>query len=195
MRRSKYLIILGACCFLGAQFASLSRADAAPAAFGTSFYEFVEVADPFTGQNNTWATANAAAAASTYNGQNGYLATITSQAENDFLFGLTAGSYTGFTGAWIGGKSPEGWLTGPEAGQGFTYTNWGGVEPNNNGYAYMNIGSAAFGINPGEWPDGNGTPSGGDPVIGYFVEYPLPEPSAALLLGFGSLALLLRRRQ
>ena len=176
-------------------FVDRAQAAVVPVLFGSSYYAYVEVPDPFTGQNNTWATANAAASAMTFNGEVGYLATITSQAENDFLFSMVDGLYTGFTGAWIGGKSPEGWLTGPEAGQPFGYTNWGGVEPNNAGFAYMNIGSAFAGINPGQWPDGNGTPSPGDPVIGYFVEFPIPEPSTMLLLGISSMALLVRKRR
>jgi hypothetical protein len=92
----------------------------------------------------------------------------------------------------LGGKAPEGWLDGPEAGQAFSYTNWGGVEPNNSGYLYMNIGTSFAGIGPGQWaddvPPGIPNPST-DPVIGYFVEYEgiqaVPEPSSCLLLAFG----------
>jgi hypothetical protein len=150
------------------------------------YYEFVEVPDPFAPPNNSWATASAAASARTYNGLTGHLATITSQAENDFLLSLVSGSFSGFVGAWLGGKSPEGWLAGAENGQAFAYTYWndstvGGAEPNNGGYAYMMIGTEGYynysHMLPGRWIDdsnvaGQGGPDPSqDPVIGYFVEY------------------------
>jgi len=52
----------------------------------------------------------------TFNGASGHLATVSSAAENSFLFTL--------------------------AGQPFSFVNWGGSEPNNAGFAYMNIGTA-----------------------------------------------------
>lgn len=147
-------------------------ARAVPVPFGSSFYDFVAVTDPFTGSNNSWDTARAAAETMVFNGVNGHLATVTSQAENDFLFSLASGQFTGFAGAWLGGKSPEGWLVGPEAGQGFTFTNWAGVEPNNNGFAYMSIGTV---FSPGQWADDSGVQGlpdpNLDPVVGYFVEF------------------------
>lgn len=163
-------------CLLGLFVASTVSAQAVPVFFGDHYYQFVEVADPFTGENNAWWTARDAAAASTNLGYIGHLATITSKAENDFLYDLVEGQYSsGFTGAWLGGKAPEGWLVGPEAGQGFGYTAWGGIEPNNQGYAYMNIGTPYSGIGPSDWADDggvNGLPEQpGDPVVGYFVEY------------------------
>lgn len=71
----------------------------------------------------------------------GHLATITSQAENDFVFGLLTAT------SWLGGSdnAVEGewrWVEGPEAGQQFwqglaggsavngAYTNWAPGEPN-----------------------------------------------------------------
>ncbi len=183
--------VVGAC----AVFAS--RAEASPVAFGSNHYEFIQVTDPFTGDNNAWWTARDAAAAMTFSGVNGHLVTITSQAENDFLLSI-AGSHSGFQGAWLGGKHAEGWLVGPEAGQSFAaagYANFGGIEPNNAGYAYMNIGDTTFGIPSGTWADDSlaggtaqGVPAvGSDPVVGYFVEYSgtaaVPEPGSFALLG------------
>lgn len=167
-------------------------------------YEFIQVADPYTGSNNSWGADSAAAAASIFHGYSGHLATVASQEENDFLLSLVPGGFSEGAGAWLGGKAPEGWLEGPEAGEAFTFTNWGGSEPNNIGYAYMIVGSAFVGINPGEWADDSGVQGVPDPtgdrVIGYFVEYEttaaVPEPSSAMLFAFGlvGLVVLMRKR-
>lgn len=199
----KYLAI--AICIVGLHAASAQRAEATQV-FGSNYYEFVEASDPYSLDsnntyigNNSWENAKAAAAASVFNNINGHLATITSQAENDFLFGLVlAGNYSESIGFWLGGKAPEGWLVGPESGQTFIYTNWNTYEPNNAGYAYIR--------NNGLWYDdsvaqtvngqyvlttwGQGVPDlAHDPVIGYFVEYegaaPIPEPATLLLFGTG----------
>jgi hypothetical protein len=194
----KYLGI--AICAVGLTALTALQAAAVPLSFGSNAYELILVADPYNGMNNSWDTASAAAAASVYKGVHGHLATVTSQQENDFLVSLIPVVFTEFTGAWLGGKSPEGWLVGPEAGQPFTYTNWGGIEPNNEGYAYMNLGTTPF-LVPGLWMDDSnvqGVPEpGGDPVIGYFVEYEsVPEPATWLLLaaGLSCLALIQRKR-
>lgn len=142
------------------------------------YYEFV----PAPGV--TWQAASAAAAARTYLGTPGHLATVTYPAENSLLASLV--SQTGFAGSWIAARStPSGecsWTAGPESGlvfsQGQTpvaggYANWGGIEPNNNpGFGYMNVGTSFAGIANGQWADDDdGTPGANDPVIGYFVEY------------------------
>lgn len=172
--------------------------------FGNNYYKFIEVSYPYTGNNNAWWTAEAAAKSSTHNGVNGHLATITSQGENAFLLSL-APVKTGFAGAWIGGKAPGGWLTGPEKGNSFGYANWGSPEPNNSGYAYMSIGNTLYAR--GLWVDdsiyyeaGQGIPdSYADPVLGYFVEYEnaaaVPIPPAILLLGSGLVGIIGIRRK
>ncbi|WP_036055067.1 VCBS domain-containing protein, partial [Bradyrhizobium sp. URHD0069] len=60
-----------------------------------------------------------------------YLATITSQAEQDFVHALTDG-----VGGWLGGYSSDAsqvatwqWVTGPETGAHFVYQNWNFGEP------------------------------------------------------------------
>jgi hypothetical protein len=180
---------------------------ALPSPFGANDYEFVQVANPYSANNNSWSTAFSSATASTFSGVNGHLATVTSQAENDFLLSLVpSGVFTSFTGAWLGGKAPEGWLTGPESGSSFTYTHWVGIEPNNAGYAYMSIGGG-YGTG-GFWADDSdsGAPEGipnsfFDPVIGYFVEYEgtaahgVPDmPNTFALLGFAFVGMISFKR-
>jgi len=76
---------------------------------GTHYYEFV-TADG----NVTWEAARGLATARTFNGLSGYLASVTSQAENDFI-----GSKVGSAEAWLGGNDTaiEGtwvWADAPE---------------------------------------------------------------------------------
>ncbi len=112
----------------------------------------------------TWAEAKAAAEVTLGNGMKGYLATITSAEEQQFLqatFGSTRG--------WIGASDAEAegtwnWVTGPEAGTVFHirdattqpgYSNWdsgrSGSEPNNGG----------------DGGDGGGYPPGGEDYAAY----------------------------
>ena len=77
--------------------------------------------------------------------------------------------------------------------------NWGGSEPNNDGYAYMNIGTLFAGISLGKWVDDSGdqgVPDSSDPVVGYFVECEaVPIPGAIWLLGSGLLGLVVAKRR
>lgn len=83
----------------------------------------------------SWSNANIAAT-----NRGGYLATITSAAENTFVFNLATPDatvwYSGY-GPWLGGVQPAGsvepaggwaWVT----GEPFTYRNWAQGQPNNN---------------------------------------------------------------
>jgi hypothetical protein len=196
-----------------------AAATAAPAAaavlfFGGHYYEYISALDI------GWTAARDAAGALVFDGQTGYLATITSAAENEFLRSNFSLGAVGFAGAWLGGQvTPDSggakgfWVTGPETGQQFSlggagfggaYANWGGVEPNNApSYAYMNVGSAFAGIANGQWADAiNGVSSVNDPIKGYIVEYnggpnAAPEPAAwaLMLVGFCAAGALLRRRR
>lgn len=85
------------------------------------YYEFI------SSLGITWTAARDAAALRTYFGQQGYLATLTTQAEADF-----SGSQAQGVG-WIGGSDAvtEGdwqWVTGPEAGTSFWNGGIGGTE-------------------------------------------------------------------
>jgi len=174
---------------------AVKPADAVPIQFGTQYFDFVS--DPGV----TWADAETAAAASTFDGVNGFLAVVTSAGENNFL-NANFNSFQSFAGAWLGGlvnNSDTGiWQVGPLAGSAFSqgqasvggaYVNWGGIEPNNAPSGmYMNLGILYAGINPGQWADAaNAVPSAGDPIQGYLVEFDVPatvpEPASVVLLG------------
>src|ERR1035438_3846734 len=94
------------------------------------FYDVISVSGTIS-----WEDANAAALA-----VGGYLATITSQAENDFAFLLVnnATYWHGSSGPWLGGyqspatNQPDAnwhWVT----GEAWNYTNWQIGQPNDSG--------------------------------------------------------------
>ncbi len=173
-----------------------------------NYYDFVTEGDFATegGQLTTWTQANTKASASTFLGLQGYLATITSQTENDFL------SSTFDSRGWIGGQvtaANQGtrtwtWTGGPDAGKSFwiggangastgaqiNYANWDTAEPNNfvvasdprgaNGESYAQFTAG------GKWNDLADDPSyqsvgqGLYRPNGYWVEYGLGDSSAGL---------------
>ncbi|WP_426422459.1 Ig-like domain-containing protein [Bradyrhizobium genosp. A] len=93
----------------------------------------------------TWAKADANAVA-----DGAYLATVTSQGEEDFIAKLAGWDHVRY-GVWSGGQSLDdnlqasshwSWVTGPEAGSDFTYAAWRAHEPSGWGtetVAYMVI--------------------------------------------------------
>lgn len=101
-----------------------------------------EVVD--NGSGVDWYSAIGLAFMRTYNGADGYLATVTTQAENDYLVGRLSGD------GWFGAsdETAEGdwrWVNGPETGTAFwaglgdgaavggLFSNWAGGEPNDAG--------------------------------------------------------------
>ena len=152
--------------------------------YNSHYYEYVST-------STDWKNAQTNAKARTFLNLPGYLATVSSQAENDFIKGLFSGS------AWIGASddytvinsatgattyanqaASEGkwyWASGPDAGTQFTssnspatpvaglFNNWASGEPNNanNNEHYANMGSAN-----GTWND-----SPLSQTMGYIVEY------------------------
>ena len=120
--------------------------------------------------NITWSAAREASTGSTYDGATGYLVTITSQEEQDFINARVSEKY------WMGlsDEVDEGtfeWMDGPEAGTEIRisgvnvsgqYNNWASGQPDGADYVLGN-----FSTN-GQWDDdsdNSGQPSG------YIVEY------------------------
>ncbi len=116
----------------------------------------------------SWTQAVVFAASQTYNCRPGHLATITSQAENDFVACLILGHY-----AWIGGfQDPNGaepaggwrWITGER----FTYTNWNSGEPNDGLPPGTHDVMQLYGRNSlfyGRWNDLSDTPEAADVFV------------------------------
>ena len=163
------------------------------------YYERVDTPGPLT-----WYEARDGAAALTFMGQPGYLATVTSEAEQQALFALLGG-IDAISHHYLGGfQAPEGsepaggwqWVT----GEPWLYTNWGStgepndsyqLSPNGEDGLQMHFGLVGENPNAGHWND--------YPldarfeccgfVSGYIVEFeapaPVPEPSTLLLLSSG----------
>lgn len=120
----------------------------------------------------SWTDARNAAAASTYYGLQGYLATILSSDEAKLIGEQASGT------GWIGGSDAETegiwkWVTGPEAGNLMTFTFWNTGEPNELGNEdYAHITQPGIGIR-GSWNDlsESGDASGNYQPKGYVVEY------------------------
>ncbi|BAZ23482.1 hypothetical protein NIES4073_43710 [Kalymmatonema gypsitolerans NIES-4073] len=149
------------------------------------FYEFVQ--DP----GISWGIAQGLAGTRNYFGLQGYLATITSGTEQNFIQGKVQGN------GWIGGSdaATEGdwrWVTGPEAGTAFwsanatgstvpdQYSNWASGEPNDGNlgedYAHIigtpNITDLQGNSQIGKWNDLGDVVLGGNyQPQGYIVEY------------------------
>jgi hypothetical protein len=148
------------------------------------FYEYVS-------GNTTWTNSYTVSSAKSYFGRAGYLATMMSEAENNFVWKLMAND------AWMGASddynyintakgstvyasqsAAEGkwhWVTGPEKGQNFSngntpsttlvsgmYHKWAGGEPNGTSEAFGQF----YSSNSGQWNDlANST------LPGYICEY------------------------
>lgn len=146
---------------------------------GEVFFEDTGHLYEYVSYNANWVNANTNAQTRTKYGATGYLTTITSQAENDFVAARLTNA------GWMGASdsASEGdwkWVTGPESGTSFwsglsggsavggRYSNWGTGEPNNAGdedcAQFLTGGS-------GKWND---LPCSSFALPGYVVEYGSP---------------------
>ena len=156
--------------------------------------------------------AETAAESSTYLGENGYLATITSAGEQTFLnsiwpgVGSVAGQFMNYSYFLIGAsdRNSEGsfeWIGGSEDGDALSYANFKVGEPNDGG-----SGSAGEDYVVAWWEDsvsGSWNDVPGTSILAYVVEYDngtvsaIPLPASAWLFFAGLIGLfgIRRRRQ
>ncbi len=153
----------------------------------------------------SWTDARAKAEASSHGGQFGYLATVTSAAEQLFLNAINADFVSNspyhwgtYTTAWLGGSDRDGeghweWVT----GETFDYENWAPFQPNN----FLNQDYLVGWAWGDEWDDcWNKCLL---PVVQkYVVEYdnapsavPLPATLPLVALGLGGMGIVSRRRR
>lgn len=170
------------------------------------YYDVIAVPDGIT-----WDAASAAATA-----DGGYLATITSDAENNFVFGLAndPSYYIDVNGGdralgpWLGGQrtgpapSNFAWVT----AEAFVYTNWATNEPSNSNGDENNIeyiGKCSFGsvscALSATWNDLSSSLDTyyGQLPVGYVEEFntePVSEPASMAFVVAGLAAIWLRRR-
>ena len=186
---------------LGAAFTTTASAAPVYSPITGSYYDYVNQ-DQNTGQYRgwTWLEAKADAESRTYQGRQGHLVTLTSQAEEqilrdnwwaDILYGQP--HIGGFRAAGADPVTGWQWVT----GETFGYTNWRQGEPNNAGglevylhYQSTDVASTTQYVTWG-WNDML------NEVRPYFIEYsaPVPEPSVLALLAVGGAVTARRRRR
>jgi PGF-pre-PGF domain-containing protein len=143
---------------------TISLGNSVPSENTGHYYQFIS--------NGTidWDVAQTKSTEFEYFGLQGYLVTVTSQTENDFVAGKLQGQ------GWMGAsdRASEGtwkWVTGPEAGDTFpptnspdqSYDNWNDGEPNDSGGE-----DRAHFRDDATWNDYS---NGNDNIDGYVVEY------------------------
>lgn len=164
MKKLMSMLAVGALC--------VGTAGAAPVQWAGNGHWYEAVSAP----GITWNAASAAAQAA-----GGYLATLTSQLENDFVYTTLA---VGNKPLWLGATQAAGaatvtdgwtWVT----GEAWSYTNWAAGEPNNFGsetaLAFAFFSASDWNNAPIGWTGyGNG---------GYVIEYNsrVPEPASLAL--------------
>ncbi len=155
------------------------------------FYDVVTVPSGVS-----WDVANSDA-----NSRGGYLATIGSEAENNFVHSLinNAAYWNGSSGPWLGGFQSPGaslpdanwnWVT----GEPWDYANWDTAQPNDFGGNDENRLHFGWGVGKSSWNDTLSLdPNPNFVPIAYVVET-IPEPTALALATFALLGMGYRRR-
>ena len=162
---------------------------------GNRWYERVE-----TGFAPTWEAAQVFASV-----RGGYLASITSVEENNFIWGNLHPAFprpwTDIQFYWLGGYRDGGdWMW--DSGEDWDYERWWSSYEDTDDTPYLRYSGYSL---SGYWDDAaNGHTVGGTAMKGYIVEYesnpnggPIPEPTtaASLLMGLLALGGVTRRRE
>jgi len=135
-----------------------------------------------------WSAAQAYAEQLSWLGMSGYLASIASSDENQFIFQLSLGRAVGDTatvweiGPWLGGyqlpgspEPDEGWVW--VTGEPWTFSAWADNQPDNNGWMGQNEMALCYWSDAGQpaptWNDYTDSPphESDGRVYGYVVEY------------------------
>ncbi len=154
----------------------------------------------------TWQDALVDATVISFQGHQGHLATITSQAEHDFLlaeFGQIGWLWMGASDRAVEGEWR--WMAGPEAGELFwlgdasgraaTYAAWTENEANNLGSETEGEGFAMFNWLHAGWNDLPTHTSQDYLICGPLVEFSVPEPTSLAMLGTGMALFIVRVRR
>lgn len=150
---------------------------AGPIEYNGHWYEFI------SDYGINWDNAKAAAELRSHLDSPGHLATITTQAENDFIHDNFSAQIQeawslrsdGAPQAWLGGISPDErypssgweWIT----GENWDFTGWGNGEPNGGHTNARNIATIDLRVELGGWNDTVWNTPG---IEGYIVEYDVP---------------------
>jgi hypothetical protein len=147
----------------------------------------------------SWTSARTAAESMTYGEMQGYLATVTSLGESEFLREQFSSQLSDDSAnakyAWIGLFAPTTtsdfqWVT----GEPLSYTDWAPGEPNFYGsplWQHVHYWTRDFGSGP-TWTWNNEQDFPGRNTYGYFVEFgtAVPEPSTFAMVGLSGALLL-----
>lgn len=187
--------------FLGTILLASSFANANPIEWTTSIggnghaYEAIRIPAGIT-----WTAARTMAESREYKGYRGYLATLTTPSENDFVFTSLASDLSLWNGQgpFLGGfRNPSDidYIRGPQygwhwvTGEMWSYTSWAEGEPNAGfsiptDYLQFFIDTrSSSGLPSPYWNDTfDQNPNQSQPVLGFIVEYNVPEPGTSLLL-------------